>query len=52
MLSFDVHTWVPRIYIVAGLDAVPVAPLVQMGARVKRFVSLHTGRISGVAMGW
>lgn len=52
VLSLDVYTWVPRIYLVAGIDAGPVAPLVQVGAEVQRFISLRKGLVGGVAAEW
>lgn len=52
VLSLDVYTWVPRLYAVAGLELTPVTPLVQVGAEVQRFVSMHMGLTGGIAAEW
>jgi hypothetical protein len=50
--SFDVYTWVPSLYLLGGISAQDVRPLVQMGAEVKRYLSMHTGMTMGVAGEW
>jgi len=50
--SFDVYTWVPSLYLLGGISAQEVRPLVQMGVEVKRYVSMRTGVTLGLAGEW
>ena len=51
-LTFDVYTWVPSLYLLGGISARDVRPLVQLGAELKRYVSLHTAMTLNVAGEW
>ena len=50
--SFDVYTWVPSLYLLGGISAQDVRPLVQWGVEAKRYLSMHTGMTLGVAGEW
>lgn len=52
VLSLDVLTWVPSIYVMGGVRGPSIRPLVQVGAELKRYVSLHTGVSLGLCGEW
>lgn len=51
-LTVDALSWVPRLSLQAGLQIYPVAPAVQLGAGIERFVSMRISVQVGILGTW
>lgn len=46
----DVLTWVPALFVLAGIEGPKPQPVVQLGAELMRYVSMHSGVVGSASV--